>query len=74
MLAGAVNLDNVAVAAKNNSNIIRIQSEGYPAFEVDLTSLKPDKKEQFTSAALVQGYMCTDERTRIYHWRIRCLY
>jgi galactokinase len=55
VLAGAVNLDNVAVAAKNDSNIIRIESAGYPRFEVDLSALKPDKKEQFTSAALVRG-------------------
>jgi galactokinase len=55
VLAGAVNLDNVAVAAKNDTNIIHIESEGYPRFEVDLSALKPDKKEQFTSAALVRG-------------------
>jgi galactokinase len=29
VLAGAVNLDNVAIASKNNSDIIHIQSEGY---------------------------------------------
>lgn len=55
VLAGAVNLDNATVAAKNNTNTIRILSEGYPKFEVDLSSLKPDKSEQFTSAALVRG-------------------
>lgn len=55
VLAGAVNLDNIAVTATNNTNIVRIESEGYPAFEVDLTELKPDKNEQFTSAALVRG-------------------
>src|SRR5512138_1336866 len=55
VLAGAVNLDNIAVAAKNNTNIIRIESAGYPRFEVDLSSLKADKKEQFTSSALVRG-------------------
>jgi galactokinase len=55
VLAGAVNLDNVAVAANNNSGIINILSEGYPKFEVDLSSLKPDSKERFTSAALVRG-------------------
>jgi galactokinase len=55
VLAGAVNLDNVAVAAKNNSNVVRIESAGYPKFEVDLSSLKVDKAEQFTSAALVRG-------------------
>jgi galactokinase len=55
VLAGAVNLDNVAVAGKNNSNVIRILSEGYPRFEVDLSSLVPDEAEKFTSAALVRG-------------------
>lgn len=55
VLAGAVNLDNAAIAAKNNTNVIRIQSEGYPRFEVDLNNLQPDKKEQFTSASLVRG-------------------
>ncbi|MCX6329338.1 MAG: galactokinase [Bacteroidia bacterium] len=55
VLAGAVNLDNVSVAGKNNTNIIRILSEGYPRFEVDLSSLKPEKSELYSSAALVRG-------------------
>src|SRR3972149_11663432 len=55
VLAGAVNLDNVAVAGKNNTNTVRILSEGYPEFKVDLDSLQADKSEQFTSAALVRG-------------------
>jgi galactokinase len=55
VLAGAVNLDNVAVVSKSNSDIIQILSEGYPKFEVDLKNLKADKKEQYTSAALVRG-------------------
>jgi galactokinase len=55
VLAGAVNLDNIAVAAKNNSNRISIESIGYPRFEVDLSNLSPDKNENFTSMALVRG-------------------
>lgn len=55
VLAGAVNLDNIAIAAKNNTNIIRIESTGYANFEVDLSNLKPVKNENFTSAALVRG-------------------
>lgn len=55
VLAGAVNLDNVCVAARNNSDVVRIISEGYPGFEVDLSSLIPDKNERYTSAALVRG-------------------
>ena len=55
VLAGAVNLDNIAAAAANNSGIIRILSIGYPAFEVDLSDLNPDKNEFYTSASLVRG-------------------
>ncbi len=55
VLAGAVNLDNIAVAAKNNTNTIRIKSVGYPEFEVELTDMKPDEKEFYTSSSLVKG-------------------
>lgn len=55
VLAGAVNLDNIAVAATNDTNIVRIESIGYPKFEVDLTNLSPNKNEYFTSGALVRG-------------------
>jgi galactokinase len=55
VLAGAVNLDNIAVAAKNESTVIRIKSAGYPEFQVDLTNLEPDEKEHYTSTALVRG-------------------
>lgn len=55
VLAGSVNLDNIAIAAKNNTSIVRIESAGYPRFEVDLTNLSPDKKEFYTSGSLVRG-------------------
>lgn len=55
VLAGAVNLDNVCVAAKNGTNTIRIKSEGYPEFTVELSSLKPVIAEKYSSAALVRG-------------------
>lgn len=55
VLAGAVNLDNVAVAARNNSGIIRIESEGYKSFSVDLSNLHPDPDEEGTSVSLVRG-------------------
>jgi len=55
VLASAVNLDNIAVAAKNDSNIIRIESSGYQSFEVDLNYLIPNENEFLTSNALVRG-------------------
>lgn len=55
VLAGAVNMDNIAAAAINNTQEIRITSEGYPEFNVDLTNLTIDESAFFTSAALVKG-------------------
>lgn len=55
VLAGAVNLDNIAVAAANGSNTIRIKSAGYPEFQVDLTDLSIDESKFYTSEALVKG-------------------
>ncbi|PKQ62806.1 galactokinase [Labilibaculum filiforme] len=40
VLAGAVNLDNIAVAAANGTNVVRINSVGFPPFEVDLSNLE----------------------------------
>ncbi len=55
VLAGAVNLDNIAVAGKNNTQNICIESVGYPRFEVHIEKLEPLRDEQFTSAAIVRG-------------------
>ncbi len=55
VLAGAVNLDNVCIAGRNGTNVIRIISEGYPQFDVDISELKPIQSEKYSSAALVRG-------------------
>ena len=55
VMAGAVNLDNIAVAAKNDSNVIKIKSEGYPEFQVDLSDLTIDKAQFYTSGSIVKG-------------------
>lgn len=55
VLAGAVNLDMIAVAAPNGSNTIRIKSAGYPEFQVDLSSLEIDTTQFYTSSSLVKG-------------------
>ncbi len=40
VLAGAVNLDNIAVVAPNGTNTVRINSVGFDPFEVDLSDLE----------------------------------
>ncbi|WP_163324010.1 galactokinase [Draconibacterium mangrovi] len=55
VLAGAVNLDNIAVAAQNGTNTVRIKSAGYPQFEVELSDFQPNEDEFYTSTSLVKG-------------------
>jgi len=55
VLAGAVNLDMIAVAAINGTNVIRIKSAGYPEFQVDLSTLEIDKSQFYTSSSIVKG-------------------
>lgn len=59
VLAAAVNMDAVAVAAPNGTNVIRVLSEGYDPFEVDLSVLEPIEAEKDRPAALVRGMVAT---------------
>ena len=55
VLAAAVNLDTVAAVRQNGTNIVRIQSEGYPLCEVALDQLTPVEAEINTTMALIRG-------------------
>ena len=55
VLAGAVNLDTVAAVRVNGTNLIRIQSKGYPLCVVDITKLTPVESEINSTPALVRG-------------------
>lgn len=55
VLAAAVNLETLADVSLNESDTIWVQSEGYPAFGVDLTDLSVHEEEKNTTAALVRG-------------------
>ena len=57
VLAGSVDADMLAAAALNGSDVVRIQSEGYPMMELRLDKLEPVESEKGTTAALVRG-MC----------------
>ena len=55
VLAGAVNLDTVAAVKCNGTNVIRIQSKGYPLSVVDLSQLEPVASEINSTPALIRG-------------------
>jgi galactokinase len=55
VLAAAVNLDTLAVAAKNDGTMARIYSEGYAPIMPDLADLSPRSGERGRTAAVVRG-------------------
>lgn len=66
VLAAGVNLDAVAVAGKNDENIVRVKSEGYKMDVVDLSDLSVMPDERSHSASLVRG-VCAGFRNRGYN-------
>lgn len=55
VLATSINLDTIAVVAKNNSNIIKIASDGYDMIIIDIDNLEIVQSEFETSKSLVRG-------------------
>jgi len=55
VLAAAVNLEAIACVAKNDENIIRVQSKGYPLCTIDLADLSVHAEEVNTTLALIRG-------------------
>ena len=55
VLCGSVDLDMLACAAPNGRQEIRVFSEGYGGFSVQLDDLSPREEEKDTTAALVRG-------------------
>jgi galactokinase len=55
VLAAAVALDDVAAAAPNGENLIRLYSPSYGMTAVDLSGLSPKPEETGTPASLIRG-------------------
>lgn len=55
VLAASVNLDAVAVASKNDEDIVRVKSDGHAMNVVDTSELLPDESEFGHSTAMVRG-------------------
>ena len=55
VLAAAVDMETVAAVALNGSDIIRIQSEGYPLCQIDLKDLSVLDSEKNTTVSLIRG-------------------
>ena len=55
IVAGAISVDTLAVASKNNTDVISFISEGYPAMLVELDDTKVKVDEYGKSLALIRG-------------------
>lgn len=55
VLAASINLDTIGAVNKTDDNIVTLISEGFPAVEIDLTSLEKKKEEENTTNALIRG-------------------
>ena len=55
VIAASINLDIIAVAAKNGENTIRIKSEGFPEDIIDITDETVNEAKFFTSGAIISG-------------------
>ncbi len=57
VLAASVNLDVIAVVAKNDKNKVNIKSEGYPMDTLDAADLAVKPGERNTSLSLIRGIL-----------------
>ena len=56
VIAGSIDRDIIAVAAKSEDGVIRLHSAGYPEDKVKISETEnPDAYENYTSAALIAG-------------------
>lgn len=55
VLAAAIDMDVLAAAKPNGTNVIRILSEGYPMEEIDVANLSPVSEEENKSSAIIRG-------------------
>lgn len=56
ILAGAVNLDTIAVVSFHDEGVIRVHSKGYAPFEIDMGNLSPEKCDSGT-ALIIKGVL-----------------
>ena len=55
VVAGALDVAIEGVAALNGTTSVRVASEGYEPFEIDLSDVSPRPEEQVSTAGLVRG-------------------
>lgn len=57
VLAASINLDIIAIASTNNSNIVKVVSNGYDMISIDVNDLEIRENETGDTASLVRGVL-----------------
>ena len=55
VLAGSINLDTIAAVSLTGDTTVILNSEGYPAVEIDISTLEKDPGEEGKTEALIRG-------------------
>ena len=63
VVAASVDMDMLAAAAKNGSNVVNVKSEGYEMISFTLDTLTPVKDEEGTTRSLIRG-ICAEAAAR----------
>lgn len=57
VLATSINLDTIAVSAKNNNDVVRFVSDGYDMITLDINDLEVNDDEAGTTVSLIRGVL-----------------
>ena len=57
VLATSINLDTIAVSAKNNNDVVRYVSDGYDMITLDINDLEVNNDEAGTTVSLIRGVL-----------------
>ena len=63
VVAASVDMDMLAAAAKNGTNVVNVKSEGYDMISFALDTLTPVKAEEGTTLSLIRG-ICAEAAAR----------
>ena len=57
VLATSINLDTIAVSAKNNNDVVRFVSDGYDMITLNINDLEVNNDEAGTTVSLIRGVL-----------------
>jgi len=66
VVAASIDLDIIAIAAKNDSSVVRVKSEGFPEDVVDIATYTAPREDRFARSDAIIAGMCEGMRKNGY--------